>query len=91
MPFLHRSRALARLAPASLAALVLALSAPGVVLAQAKAPQLSLSDAIARTAAFDPSTAGAQARITAARAGNTLRDGWLRALDEAATPSLQRF
>lgn len=69
MPFLHRSRALARLAPVSLAALILALAAPGAVLAQAKAPQLSLSDAIARTAAFDPSTAGAQARIAAARAG----------------------
>ena len=38
-------------------------------MAQAKAPQLSLTDAIARSAAFDPSTAGAQARIAAARAG----------------------
>jgi cobalt-zinc-cadmium efflux system outer membrane protein len=70
MPFFHRSRALARLAPASqLAALALALAAPGGAMAQAKAPQLSLTDAIARSAAFDPSTAGAQARIAAARAG----------------------
>lgn len=70
MPLFYRSRALARLAPAShLAALVLALSTPGAVMAQAKAPHLGMSEAIARTAAFDPSIAGAQARIAAARAG----------------------
>lgn len=70
MPTFHRSSAFARLVPASrFAALVLALSTPGAVMAQAKAPQLTLPEAIARAAAFDPSIAGAQARIAAARAG----------------------
>lgn len=70
MSILPRSRALARLAPASqVAALVLVLTAPGTALAQAKPAPLSLTDAIGRAAAFDPSAAGAQARLEAARAG----------------------
>lgn len=77
MPIFHRGRALARLAPASqIAALVLALAAPGAALAQARPAPLSLPDAIGRAAAFDPSAPGAQARLDAARAG--LRQADLR-------------
>jgi len=77
MPIFHRGRALARLAPASqIAALVLALTAPGAALAQARPAPLSLPDAIGRAATFDPSAPGAQARLDAARAG--LRQADLR-------------
>lgn len=70
MPTSHRSRALARFSPASrLAALILALAAPGEVLAQAKPAPLDLAAAIARAAAADPAQAGGQSRLAAAEAG----------------------
>lgn len=75
MPIFHRGRALARLAPASqIAALVLALAAPGAALAQARPAPLTLPEAIGRAAAFDPSAPGAQARLEAARAGQRQAD-----------------
>ncbi|WP_082602056.1 TolC family protein [Phenylobacterium sp. Root700] len=75
MPIFHRGRALARLAPASqIAALVLALTAPGAALAQARPAPLTLPEAIGRAATFDPSAPGAQARLDAARAAQRQAD-----------------
>lgn len=70
------SRALARLAPAFFAALILVLAAPGAAMAQAKPPILTLSEAIERAAAADPTLASHDARMQAAQA--ELRQAGLR-------------
>ncbi|MEW6017792.1 MAG: TolC family protein, partial [Pseudomonadota bacterium] len=68
MPILRPSCALARLLAAPLlAALVLAFG-PSAAVAQAPAPFLTLTDAVTRALAADPSTAAAEARVEAARA-----------------------
>ncbi|WP_068877934.1 MULTISPECIES: TolC family protein [unclassified Phenylobacterium] len=68
MPIFRPSCALARLLAAPfLAALALAFG-PGAALAQAPAPSLTLTDAVTRALAVDPSTAAAEARVEAARA-----------------------
>lgn len=75
MSIIHRSRAFARLALALLLA-AMCMALPRVALAQAQPVPLTLSDALMRATAADPSAGAAQARLEAARAG--LRQAELR-------------
>jgi cobalt-zinc-cadmium efflux system outer membrane protein len=62
------SCALARLLTACLLATLSLTCGPCVALAQAPSPTLTLTDAVRRALAADPSTAAAEARMEAARA-----------------------
>ncbi|MDP3175065.1 MAG: TolC family protein, partial [Phenylobacterium sp.] len=68
MPIFRPSCALARLLAAPLLAALALAFGPGAALAQAPAPPLTLTDAVRRALAADPSTVAADARVEAARA-----------------------
>lgn len=68
MSFIFQSRPLARWGLAVTATLVLGLASPDAAWSQADPPTLSLTEALARAKAADPTLAGSAARVVAAQA-----------------------